>query len=210
MKGLLICFLFLLLFSCVSSRPELSEYEKFDHEKRLLVAVLPVENKSSEKQLTEQITNKSGVLLSSLAKSGRYRVIEREKLAALIEEQELGATGMIDANSATELGKILGVDAVVLTSVSRVQFKKSLLFGIIAWVRKKRVELDMESRIVSVKTGEVLATTSLTEIAFDRKGYFLGFMQAGGKNDKSQLESMAIEHAMIRCADLLAIDAVKK
>lgn len=210
MKTVLYSLIFLLLLSCVSSRPELSAYEKFAHNKKLLIAVLPVENRSEESRFTDQINNKSGVLLSNLARSGRYRVIEREKLAALMEEQELGETGIIDANSATDLGKILGVDAVVLSAITRVQYRKSLLFGIIAWVRKKRVEVDIESRIVSIETGEVLATTSLTETAFDRKGYFLGFMQAGGKHDQSHLEAMAIEHAMIRCADQLALNAVQK
>lgn len=210
MRYLLFLLCGIVVSGCVSTRPEQSDYEKFDHGKRYLVAVIPVENKSDERKLTDLVKTKSGVLLSSLAQSGRYRVIEREKLAALIQEQEFGESGIVDANSATELGKILGVDAVVLTSISRIEYKRSVLFGLIAWVRKKRVEVDMESRIVFVETGEVLATCSFTETAFDRKGYFLGLFRAGGKNSRDQLEAMAIEHAMVRCGDLLAVNAVSK
>ena len=48
----------------------------------------------------------------------RFKVIERAQLEKILAEQKLGLTGVIDAATAAEIGKGVGVDAVVCGSIS--------------------------------------------------------------------------------------------
>jgi TolB-like protein len=51
----------------------------------------------------------SDLLLNDLAAAGKFRVIERERLQALLQEQELAKGGTVDPQTAVKLGKLLGV-----------------------------------------------------------------------------------------------------
>ena len=60
-------------------------------------------------------------LITGLVETGRFDVIERRLLEKLLEEQKLGVTGIIDANSAAQLGKILGVKTIVSGTVTSLE-----------------------------------------------------------------------------------------
>jgi curli biogenesis system outer membrane secretion channel CsgG len=48
------------------------------------------------------------VFVTELVKSGKFRVIDREQLAALMQEKNLSLAGDIDPSSAVKAGKLLG------------------------------------------------------------------------------------------------------
>jgi hypothetical protein len=51
-------------------------------------------------------------LITRLYLTNRFEVIERQLLNKVLQEHRLNMTGIIDASSAKELGRILGVDAI--------------------------------------------------------------------------------------------------
>jgi TolB-like protein len=57
-------------------------------------------------------------LITALFNQERFKVIERNQLERILDEQKLGMTGIIDASTAAQLGKGIGVDAIILGSVS--------------------------------------------------------------------------------------------
>jgi hypothetical protein len=48
---------------------------------------------------------------------GGYEVVERTKLTAILDEQDLSATNIVDGKSATHAGRVIGVDTLALGSV---------------------------------------------------------------------------------------------
>ncbi|MBF0118659.1 MAG: hypothetical protein HQK79_07465 [Desulfobacterales bacterium] len=60
-------------------------------------------------------------LITALVKEGRFEVIERRMLEKIIEEQKLMMSGMLDETSATKIGKLLGVRAIITGSVMKLQ-----------------------------------------------------------------------------------------
>ena len=82
---------------------------------RMCVAVLPFENKGASRDLGEIIFDK---MITALFNQERFKVIERAQLEKILEEQKLGASGILDANTAAELGKGIGVDGIVIGSVA--------------------------------------------------------------------------------------------
>jgi len=57
-------------------------------------------------------------LTEYLVQTNRFTVLEREKFDKILQEQGLSMTGVIDQNSAVEIGKLLGVDALIFGNVT--------------------------------------------------------------------------------------------
>lgn len=56
-----------------------------------------------------------------------YQVIERTRLEAVLREQKLSATGMLAPETAKGLGKLLGIDAVILGQVTSYEAERKML-----------------------------------------------------------------------------------
>jgi TolB-like protein len=82
-------------------------------------------------------------LITRLGDLEKFKVIERQLLAKIIAEQKLSLTGVVDPASAKQLGKILGVDAIVSGSVTNLA-----------------QSVRVNARLISTETGEVFATAA--------------------------------------------------
>jgi len=82
---------------------------------RMNIAVFPFENKGASRDLGEIVLDK---MITVLYNQARFEMMERDKLNRVLEEQSLGQTGMLDATSAAQIGKGIGVDGIVLGSVA--------------------------------------------------------------------------------------------
>ncbi len=58
------------------------------------------------------------LIQSKLMSTAYFDIMERDKLQSLLDEQKLGQTGIIDESTAAEVGKMLGVDAMIFGSVA--------------------------------------------------------------------------------------------
>src|SRR5438876_11928122 len=59
------------------------------------------------------------LLVDKLVNDGVYSVIERKMLEKIIAEQNLSNSDRADPNSAAKIGKILGVDAIIIGSITQ-------------------------------------------------------------------------------------------
>jgi TolB-like protein len=84
---------------------------------RPTVAVLYFENAAFGKVRADFEGLGKGItdlLINDLAAAGRYRIVEREHLQAVLQEQELVKTGAVDPQTAVRLGKLLGVQYMIV------------------------------------------------------------------------------------------------
>jgi curli biogenesis system outer membrane secretion channel CsgG len=109
-------------------------------------------------------TGIADMLATALVKSGKFIVIERQDLDKVLDEQRLGASGVITAETAPAMGKVLGVDMVVVGSVSELGTKKSdigggaSLFGV--GISSKGARAVVDIRLINTTTGEIMAAES--------------------------------------------------
>src|SRR5580765_1686651 len=54
------------------------------------------------------------LMVDKLVNDGTYSVIERKALDTILAEQNLSNSDRADANSAAKIGKVLGVDAIII------------------------------------------------------------------------------------------------
>src|SRR6185436_12447551 len=58
------------------------------------------------------------VFVTELVKSGKFRVVEREQLQALMQEKNLTLSGDVDPATAVKVGKLLGVNYLLTGAVT--------------------------------------------------------------------------------------------
>jgi TolB-like protein len=103
---------------------------------RLSVAVLPFENKSGMAEITSTVQDK---MITSLYSLKRFKIIERSQIDKVLSEQKLGMTGAIDPAKAVKVGKIIGVDAILMGSIS-----------------SSGSGVGMDARLIDTETGTVI------------------------------------------------------
>jgi TolB-like protein len=72
------------------------------------IAVLPFTNGAIQPELAPLSKGFQGMLNAQLALNPKLRVVEREQLQRILEEQRLGASGQLDPQSLVRVGKIVG------------------------------------------------------------------------------------------------------
>src|SRR5262245_6429312 len=83
------------------------------------IAVLEFKNKADNQWWYHGgATAAQDVFVTELVKSGRFRVVEREQLEALMQEKGLTLSGDVDPKSAIKVGKLLGVNYLLTGSVT--------------------------------------------------------------------------------------------
>lgn len=125
---------------------------------KVRVAVLEFQNNTTSGLFGDRLGEAaSDELTTQLVKTGAFTVIERQQIAAILQEQHAGASGAIDAATAARVGKLLGAQAVLLGSITQFSIDtKSGGFGVVsASVTEAESKLDV--RIVDTTTGEIVA-----------------------------------------------------
>jgi curli biogenesis system outer membrane secretion channel CsgG len=108
------------------------------------------------------------LLISNLVKNGTYSIIERAALDKIMAEQNFNNSQRADASSAARLGKLLGVDAIIVGSITQFgnETKNTNVGGSgggwhgygLGGVghSKSNANVGVTARIVNVETGEIL------------------------------------------------------
>ena len=81
------------------------------------IAIVDLDSQGDKAKQDELGTMASQLLTTEFVKGGRFDVIERQALKKIVEEQQLGLSGLVDANTAAQLGRVLGATYIVTGSV---------------------------------------------------------------------------------------------
>lgn len=95
-------------------------------------------------------------LTTQLVQAGDFTVVERSRLQSLLQEQNLGQSGRVDASTAAEIGRLLGVQAIVTGSIT--QFSIESKSGGIGPVSASYTEAEsiLDVRVVNTETGAIM------------------------------------------------------
>lgn len=91
-----------------------------------------------------------------------YEVIEREQLEKIMKEQRLSLSGALDENSVAEVGKVLGLDVLIMGSATYThndEWSNSELTG---RCLKRTVTTKGTMKIISVETAQIVGTKTTT------------------------------------------------
>jgi curli biogenesis system outer membrane secretion channel CsgG len=107
-------------------------------------------------------TGVADMLATALVKSGKFIVIERQDLDKVLAEQHLGASGNVTPETAAKAGRVLGVELIVVGSVTEFGVSERKIAGGIsalggAGLETKSARAVVDIRLVNTMTGEIIA-----------------------------------------------------
>jgi len=106
--------------------------------KRLSVAVSPFEQKGMLSQASLSFQDN---LIDALVQQNRFRVVERDKLDLILQEQKLSRSDLIDRSTALRLGRIVAAQTVITGSII-----------------ETRTGIEIVARMIDTETSEIIAT----------------------------------------------------
>jgi curli biogenesis system outer membrane secretion channel CsgG len=96
------------------------------------------------------------VFVTELVKSGKFRVVEREQLEALMREKNLSLSGDVDPSTAVRIGKLLGVNYILTGAVTEYGNTKVGGGGFGVSAGKKKFVAALNARLIDTSTGEIV------------------------------------------------------
>jgi len=122
------------------------------------------------------LKNKEGKTYLEGARTNVFQLVERSQLESVLSEQGLGMTGIVEDNQAAEVGRVLGLDALVLGNVSysyvdkdekrKYTVNKKTYYK---YCTTRTTKAEVRLKIISVSTGEILGTKDLSQSYHDDK-----------------------------------------
>lgn len=161
-------------------------------------------NPNAAQGISDRLTNR-------LVQSGRYTVVERSRINEILQEQNMALAGRIDSSTAAEVGRILGVDAVVIGSVTRFNLDEEggsvSILGFGGGKRTRKAEVELTARVVNTTTGEIMSVAeSSGEAEEGSSSVSVSILGSGSStsNNDNELLSTAAELAVTDLASQLA------
>lgn len=152
-------------------------------------------------------TNAQDMFVTELVKQGRYRVIEREQLQAIMQEKHLALSGDLDPRTAMKIGKLLGVEYIIAGALTELGAQKTNVNT--PWigglpsvhVGVSKMECAIDARAFSTTTGEIVWADSAREETSSSSVYVAG--AGGGVDDQRKLDKL-VRPVVAKLADSLS------
>ena len=171
------------------------------------VAVLQFKDKTSRYSWYQAGEAAQDMFVTELVKSGKYRVIDREQLDALMAEKNLSLSGEIDPKTAVKAGKLLGVEYFVtgaLTELGVVDRGARVPgWGGMPSVRvgSQKMDAAIDARLINTASGEIVWADSAKETTSDASVFVAG--AGGGAEDRRKLDRV-IRPVVVKLAQSMA------
>ncbi|MGD9642254.1 MAG: CsgG/HfaB family protein [Elusimicrobiales bacterium] len=150
----------------------------------------------------------SDILVTELVKSGKFIVVERDRLNKVMEEQKFQSQGMTDPATVAKLGQVMGLEAIVVGSVSQFGVKKEGSDYLLTQSKRQLAEVTVDLRLIDVQSGQVIMADSGKGLAKTTKASFLGMGTKGGYDET--LEGEALRAALVQFVTNIASQLNKK
>ncbi|MGA7615977.1 MAG: CsgG/HfaB family protein [Thermoanaerobaculia bacterium] len=161
----------------------------------------------------------AGMLTNELASTDKFRMVERDKLNAVLDEQDLAASGRISASTGAKIGKVTGAQYLVVATVSSFEEKTQgggggLSFrGLHVGGKKDEAYMAVDLRVIDTTTGEVAFTRTVearsSSYGLNASGYTHG-LGGGLEKYNNTPVGKAIRGCIIEISDYLSCAMVDK
>ncbi len=174
----------------------------------------------------------SDLLVVRLVKDGTYSVVERKALDAIMAEQNFSNSDRANPNTAAQLGKVLGVDALIIGSITQfgTENKKLGIGGLggrfggfgggKVGTSKGKAKVTIDARLINIDTAEILAVAEgtgeskrsgmmLEGIGGGGGGFGAGGIEMGSSDFRDTILGEATHAAADQCAEQLVAQVDK-
>src|SRR5579871_2653927 len=172
------------------------------------------------------------LLVTGLVKDGSYSVIERKALDKIMAEQNFSNSDRANPTSAAKLGKLLGVDAIIVGSITQFgnETKNTNIGGAAGGFvpfglgnvgkKKSKAIVAITARLVDVDTGEIVGvaegkgessreSTTLLGAGAGSKGFGAGNVDFSSSDFQNTILGEAVKAAVLQTSTEVIADKDK-
>lgn len=168
------------------------------------VGILPLENRGlvSEGWDREEMGAAVEYVYTDLQDSGRFKLLDRTRQRALVDEYAHDMSGLVDEDTAPAIGNQYGAQYLLMGSIIGVTTRRSETTVVGAGTKRAQVTATVSLRLVDTETGEVvLAATGRSRKNNTLVKALLGLIRIGTEQvDKEQVNE-ALEDAIHDAVD---------
>jgi curli biogenesis system outer membrane secretion channel CsgG len=161
----------------------------------------------------------SSMLSNELSSTGDFRVVERQKLQNVLEEQNLAASGRVSASTGAKIGKLTGAQYLITGTVSAYQENASSTGGGFSFKgiglggKKSSAYMAIDLRVINTTTGDIEFSRTV-EGRSESSGVSVGVSRGGFGGNLAHEENTpagkAIRAALVEASDYLDCAMVKR
>jgi len=145
-------------------------------------------------------------LATQLVQTGKFTVIERAQLDAILQEQNLGASGAVTSATAAKVGKLLGVQLLLTGSITAFSIKRTSIGMRGIGGSYSNAESKVDARLVNTDTGEVMIVAVGQGNKRMGGGYFKGVRAEQDFDQGAAQEALrpAVEQVVVKLTEQTA------
>ena len=158
----------------------------------------------------------AAMLQDALMQTGRFIVVERQQLDSVLKEQDLGAAGRINSETALKIGQIVGASIMIQGTVTQFEPGESgksgrvnipiggIGGGVGLGGSKVTSKIAMKLRIIDLTTSQVLSTHNAEHTGTHKSmgmDVYTGIGSAGGDQFKKTPLGETAEECINKCVD---------
>ena len=159
---------------------------------KITVAVIPFENATAKEEKYVNIESSEAVtegIVSALYDSGRFVVVERDRMNVVLQEVGFQTSGVVDSNKAVEVGKMLGVQYLVIGKVTVAKTMRNDL----SFRGRFSASIALNYRIVDIQTGEIKFVGNAKSVGFANENRDAALYDAGKKVGIKALKNIQLD-----------------
>jgi curli biogenesis system outer membrane secretion channel CsgG len=161
----------------------------------------------------------SGMLSNELSSTGDFKVVERQKIQNVLEEQNFAASGRVRAGTGPKIGKVTGAQYLITGTVSAYEENTAStgggfsFKGISLGGKKSEAYLAVDLRVINTETSDVEFSRTV-EGRSSGGGMSVGLYRGGFGGNLAHEENTpagkAIRAALVEASDYLDCVMVKR
>jgi curli biogenesis system outer membrane secretion channel CsgG len=161
----------------------------------------------------------SGMLSNELASSGDFRVVERNKLEKVLEEQNLAVSGRVAPGTGAKIGKLTGAQYLVTGTVTAYQENTSSTGGGLSFRgiglggKSSEAYLAVDLRVINTTTGDIDFARTVegrSKSSGINVGVYRGGFGGSLAHEENTPTGKAIRAALVEITDYLDCVMVKR
>jgi curli biogenesis system outer membrane secretion channel CsgG len=142
---------------------------------KVRVAVMNFENNSTWTWWGDNLGRAAAdELTTQLVQTGTFTVVERTQLNAVLAEQNLGASGRVNASTAAKIGQLLGVQLILTGSITQFSIERTSIGFRGLGGSYSNAESKLDVRLINTETGEIMVAAEGAGNKRMGGGYFRG------------------------------------
>jgi len=161
---------------------ELNKY--IGPKKKLAITKFDNATRFGKRRLGDNITN---VLTTELSKSGRFVLLERERVDQILEQVQLSQAGLTQGT--LDQIQLLDADFIITGTVTHYSVTTTGSSNIFTQSKIQRAEVAADVRIINVRTGEIILSETGKGVAERKFGKVLGMGASGGYDESLEMEA---------------------